>query len=643
MRLAREYNPEIPFIIATGSMNEDTAVECMKAGADDYVIKEHIKRLSSAAINALKQAQERIEKNRMQAALLESEDKFKYVFENSAVGKSLTKPNGEMQVNKSVCEMLGYTAEEMQGIKWQDITHPDDVRASQKMVDDLLSGKIKTFRIEKRYFKKDGSIVWVDLRTTLRRDQDGNPQYFMTTISDITERVEARLALQNSEKQFRSFFEVASVGIVQADIKGRVVQCNKAYSQITGFGMAELQNVNFSEYTHPEDREADFVLFNQLVAGKIPNYSIEKRYIHKNGKIIWVRLNIAHIQDGQGNIVGSVSVVEDITKNVRAREALAQSEQRFRSFFEVASLGIAQTDPREERYLQCNEAYARITGYSQSELIGMSFQKLTHPDDRQRDLENYQKSVSSGANAFQIEKRFVKKDGSTIWVSVNGANIRDTHGEVISSIAIVEDITQRKMDEEELLKLQRAVEQSPSIVVITDTKPRVEYVNRKFTELTGYSLDEVRGKNPSMWKGGDKTEKEYKQMWDMLLAGQEWRGEFQNKKKNGALYWESVLLSPVRSTAGSITHFIAMKEDITEKKVTDAELHASESKYPQCDRKFSRRHRADRPTRHRDRMEPGGGTPFAHPTCGSPRAAIVGCAVQCLCRYVGYAGCLRAA
>lgn len=452
LRLAREHNPNIPFIIATGSMNEDTAVECMKAGADDYVIKEHLKRLSSAAINALKQATVRREKNRMQAALLESEDKFKYVFENSVIGKSLTKPNGEMQVNKSFCDMLGYSAAEMQGIKWQDITHPDDLDASQKMVDDLLSGKIKALRLEKRYFKKDGSIVWVDVGATLRRDNDGNPQYFMTSLSNITDRVEARQALQHSERQFRSIFE-------------------------------------------------------------------------------------------------------------------------------VASLGIVQVDPADFKFIKCNETYCRMLGYTMAEITKLHFPEISHPEDRAKDMELYKKTLRGEINGYQLEKRIIRKDGSIIWVNLNVAMARDEQGNILSSVSVVEDITQRKADQEELLKLKRAVEQSLSLIVITDFEGRIEYVNQRFTDVTGYSSDEAYGKNPNILKSGETSAEEYQVLWKTIISGKDWHGEFHNRKKNGELYWEKSIISPVRNTKGEITHFIDIKEDITEHKQAVQLLLESETRY----------------------------------------------------------------
>ena len=130
-------------------------------------------------------------------------------------------------------------------------------------------------------------------------------------------------------------------------------------------------------------------------------------------------------------------------------------------------------------------------------------------------------------------------------------------------------LIKHKRIEEELRKLSRAVEQSPASIVITDTTGAIEYVNSKFIQITGYSLEEVKGKNPRVLKSGEKPAEEYTQLWNAITSGGEWRGEFHNKKKNGDLYWEFAVISPITDTHGNITHFLAVKEDITERKLAE--------------------------------------------------------------------------
>ena len=131
--------------------------------------------------------------------LRESEDKFKYVFDHSVAGKSLTLPSGELNVNRAFCDMLGYFAKDLNHRKWQEVTHPEDVELTLNVNKALLSREKESMRFTKRFIHKNGSIVWADVATALRRDKDGKPLYYMTTFLDITERMRMEEALRQSE------------------------------------------------------------------------------------------------------------------------------------------------------------------------------------------------------------------------------------------------------------------------------------------------------------------------------------------------------------------------------------------------------------------------------------------------------------
>jgi len=164
-----------------------------------------------------------------------------------------------------------------------------------------------------------------------------------------------------------------------------------------------------------------------------------------------------------------------------------------------------------------------------------------------------------------------RKDGTIFPCELSISESRES-GRRRIFVGIIRDITERKRTEEELRKLSRAVEQSPTIVIITDTAGKIEYVNPKFTEITGYAADEVIEKKTNILKSGETPPEEYRKLWDTIRAGGEWTGEFHNKKKNGELYWESAAISPIRDANGNITHYLAVKQDITERKRLEAEL-----------------------------------------------------------------------
>jgi PAS domain S-box-containing protein len=163
-----------------------------------------------------------------------------------------------------------------------------------------------------------------------------------------------------------------------------------------------------------------------------------------------------------------------------------------------------------------------------------------------------------------------------LWFQVAVDPIRDKSGAIVGAVHIVHDITQRKQAEEQLRKLSCAVEQSPSVKMITDNKGNIEYVNPKFTEITGYTFEEVRGQNPRILKSGHTPPEEHKRLWAAITGGSEWQGEFRNKKKNGELYWESASISPIKDNKGIITHFVKVAEDTTQRKLLEEQLQQSQ-------------------------------------------------------------------
>jgi sigma-B regulation protein RsbU (phosphoserine phosphatase) len=218
-----------------------------------------------------------------------------------------------------------------------------------------------------------------------------------------------------------------------------------------------------------------------------------------------------------------------------------------------------------------NAGAERTYGYSAAEMIGKPISILL-PPGRPDEIIQILEKVKRGEPVARYNTIRLRRDGRVINVSLTVSPIRDNSGSLIGASTISRDITEQKNKDEKLLELSQAVEQSGSIVVITDTSGNIEYVNPKFCDVTGYSPAEAMGKNPKILKSGDTPAEEYKILWDTIKAGKEWRGEFHNKKKDGSLYWESAVISPVKDDSGNIARFMAVKEDVTESKRLQDEL-----------------------------------------------------------------------
>jgi len=223
-----------------------------------------------------------------------------------------------------------------------------------------------------------------------------------------------------------------------------------------------------------------------------------------------------------------------------------------------------------------NQRWLHFTGSTAQQALDAGWVAGVHADDVAQRLAACRKAWQS-REPFETEYRLRRADGEYRWMLDQAAPQWSSAGDFQGYVGVSIDITVRKRAEDELRGFSKAVEQSPSSVVITDLDGNIEYVNPKFTAVTGYTLAEVRGRNPRILKSGEIPADKYRELWETIRTG-EWRGEFHNRKKNGELYWESASICPIRDEKGRPVHFIAVKEDITEHKRMEAALRASEER-----------------------------------------------------------------
>ena len=219
-----------------------------------------------------------------------------------------------------------------------------------------------------------------------------------------------------------------------------------------------------------------------------------------------------------------------------------------------------------------NPTLEALFGYSSAQMCQHHFRYWTHADDVAASEALVRRMLDGESDLETIEKRYMHMDGHLIWARTLVAAVRDEAGKVLYFITMVVDITERKLNELQLRKLSLAVEQSPESVVITNLDAEIEYVNAAFLRATGYTREEVMGQNPRILHSGKTPSETYVAMWDALNAGRVWKGEFFNRRKDGTEYLESAIVTPIRQPDGTISHYVAVKEDITERKQVAQEL-----------------------------------------------------------------------
>jgi PAS domain S-box-containing protein len=271
-----------------------------------------------------------------------------------------------------------------------------------------------------------------------------------------------------------------------------------------------------------------------------------------------------------GDISYALYGFEQEKRKAQIEKSLRKSEQKYRELADSLPQVVFEMNAEWILTFVNHNAY-KVFGYTQSEFNeGLYALEMIIPEDRERAMKNIEQ-VFNGENTDGSEYTALKKDGKTFPAMLHVALIYQDK-KPIGLRGIMIDLTRRKQEESELVKLSTAVQQSPSLIAITDLKGNLEYVNPKFTELTGYSRKEAIGQNPRILKSGKHPDEMYKKLWETISSGKEWHGDFNNKKKNADLYWEGASISPIFDKQGKVISYIKVSEDITERKQAEEQI-----------------------------------------------------------------------
>ncbi|WP_439504677.1 PAS domain S-box protein [Sediminibacterium sp.] len=500
-------------------------------------------------------------------AIIASEEKFKIIANNTYNWEFWEAPDGNFIYHSPSCERVtGYSAEELINDEHilQKLIHPDDyntyVQHRTQVTKDRHSEKI-TFRI----INKNGETRIIEHVCQPIIKENGEFLGSRGTNLDITENKLAEAALLESKEIYQSLVESSDAAIIMLDVDGKFLYVNEIAAKTFGKTPAEFldQDFTINDLATPEGASQNMADIEQVFFSKKGIVKESTRLI--NGQAIWFRSSIQPVRDSKGIVYAVLVNATNITEQKIAEEKVRLSELKYRTLFAESPDGFLIL--KDGVFIDCNKSSELILGGTRDYIIGKTPTDISpeyQPNGRLSD--EFAKEVIGSAitkGSIQFEWTHLKENGKPVIVDIK-VSLVDANGEKLL-FTTWRDVTAQREAEILIKKLQSAVEQSPISIFITDIDGNIEYVNPFTLTVTGYLYEELIGQNPRILKSGFTNPKVYEELWKTITNGKVWRGVLNNRRKNESLYWESTTITPIINQAGTVTNFIAIKEDITER------------------------------------------------------------------------------
>ena len=373
---------------------------------------------------------------------------FREVFHASPIGVAVENLDGQpLFVNPALCSMLGFSEQELQSKHCAQFSPPEDAEKDWALFQQLRAGQRDHYQLEKRYFRRDGSFVWGRLSISLLNSRPS--PLVVAMVEDITDKKKA----EEARCRHAAVIESSDDAIASATLDGMIVSWNPGAQKIYGYTEAEAAGKPINMLVPPELPEEENKILETLKSGRRIQH-FETVRVTKTGKRINVSLTISPIKDSTGRTVGISGIARDITERKLAEEALRESEEKFRSVFRDAGVGMVIVSP-EGRFLAVNGAFCDCLGYTQEELLARTVESVTFPEDWPAFSHKLGEATTQGIGLWRFEKRCLHKSGRIVYTESSASLIRNRNGEPQYFVGEVLDTTERKLAEAVLANVSR--------------------------------------------------------------------------------------------------------------------------------------------------------------------------------------------
>ncbi|MCW3845644.1 PAS domain S-box protein [Sphingomonas sp. LB-2] len=513
----------------------------------------------------------------VEAPLPAGEDEFRLIADSAPVAVWVTRLDRHRSfVNRAYVAFLGVSYQEALDFDWRQIIHPDD---AARVMQESIAGeaRLETFELQGRYRRHDGVWRWLHSTSQPRWDAEGRHIGFIGVAHDITEAKEAELALREREAQLSAFINQATAGFGQVDLDAKFTLVNDRFCEIAGWSREELLGKTMLDITHPEDVGRNLGMFERAVREGTP-YTHEKRYVRKDGGIVWVNNSVSVIRRPDGEPFGVLAVTLDVTERKRDEESLRKGEETLRLAIEGAGMATWELDLTTMEGAWSPNRFDLLGLRRTQDLRGTVDDWLDRVvlDDRERLRDAAYRCFRHGI-PYTIEYRIRRADnGEERWLQSHGSRVSDSMGGPRRFVGVSFDITERKRAEEDLResesRFRTIFEQANDFLITTTLDQRITQVNPAVLTALGYAEDEVVGRPVSDFMDPDQFEISRAAVAQKLAEGGTTRLTLQVRAKDGReLIWETNSRLTT-DEAGNPTGLHAIGRDMTQAKRDEAHL-----------------------------------------------------------------------
>jgi PAS domain S-box-containing protein len=506
------------------------------------------------------------ERKKAEEALRESEMRFRGAFENAAVGIAHVAPDGRwLRANQRLCQITGYSLEELLELTFSDITHPDDVQADWEMARALLRGEIPHYQLEKRYIRKNGETVWVNLTVALLRDEAGHPLQFVSVIEDISERKQAENALRVSEATLLSFFNSTPflMGVVEIAAHD-ILHISDNLAARAYFGGSTHRRWSSDLGIPPESIENWLRHLRRAQETGQP-VSFELKAARADGRTLLANVSFIHIaRSGRPRFS---YVVEDITDRKRAERHLRENEERLRLASLASREAIWDWDAASDRLLW-NRNVEILFGWKDAAGTPVDVAwwiERIHPEDRPSVADRFQMLLDDpGREFWEDEYRFLKSNGLYAYVVDRGYVLRGQDGKPYRMTGSMMDLSERRRMENELreneMRFRALAEAVPGILFSMTARGYTDFLSPSYWAFTGRNREETQDWMEALHPEDGPRIRE--QAASAIKAGQPFEMEFRMRRHDGVFHWFIARARPSHDDGGRVAKWFGAATDI---------------------------------------------------------------------------------